>query len=155
MAKGKCKSHGRLIAYVDGASSGNPGPAGAGFVITDEDGRVLAERAIPLGQATNNVAEYRAVIGALHEAAARGAREVTVRSDSELVIKQMRGEYKVKSKGLKGLYEWVKKLTTRFEGVQWEHVGREENRRADELARQGTARSKAMGGSRRGGGESR
>ncbi len=130
-----------LIAYVDGASSGNPGPAGAGFVLQTPDGEVLVERSIPLGEATNNVAEYRAIIAALNEAAARRARRVVVRSDSQLVIRQMTGQYRVKNEGLKPLHEWVKKLTSRFEGVKWEHIPREQNARADELARQAAARS--------------
>jgi ribonuclease HI len=131
----------QLVVYADGASLGNPGPAGAGFVIATPDGAVLRRRCLPLGQATNNVAEYRAVIAALHEAAALGAQEVVVRADSELIIKQMRGEYSVRSKHLRPLYEWARKVARRFQKVHWEQVGREENAAADALAKAGAARS--------------
>ena len=146
MAERNGKGFEALIAYVDGASSGNPGPAGAGFVLRTPDGEVVAERAIPLGEATNNAAEYKAVIAALNEAAAKGARRVVVRSDSQLLVRQMLGEYRVKNEGLKPLYEWVKKLTNRFEGVKWEHIPREQNAEADRLARQGAEKSKEGAG---------
>lgn len=134
-----------ITVYVDGASFGNPGPAGAGIVLV-AGRRVIHRAAIPLGEATNNVAEYRALIAALHEAAARRARRVTVRSDSELMIKQMRGEYRVKAPQLRPLHEWAVKLASRFEQVTWQHVGRERNREADRLAKQGAERA-ADGGS--------
>ncbi|MBC7288218.1 MAG: ribonuclease HI family protein [Armatimonadetes bacterium] len=131
------------MAYVDGASSGNPGPAGAGFVIAGPDGRILGEQAIPLGDATNNVAEYRALIAALAKAAALGARKVVVRSDSELIVKQMRGEYRVRNEALRPLHERAQEMVARFEDVVFEHVPREHNSRADKLARQAAQRSLA------------
>ncbi|MCX7599017.1 MAG: ribonuclease HI family protein, partial [Armatimonadetes bacterium] len=99
-----------ITIYCDGASLGNPGSAGAGFLLLGPDGKVLRRRAVPLGETTNNVAEYRALIAALHEAAAVGARKVRVRADSELLVKQMRGEYRVTAPHLKPLYAWAQKL---------------------------------------------
>ncbi len=133
-----------ITVYVDGASLGNPGPAGAGIVLT-AGGEVIHRASIPLGATTNNVAEYRALIAGLHEAAARQARRVTVRSDSELLVKQMRGEYRVKAAHLRPLHEWAMKLTRRFEEVTWQHVPREENREADALAKQGAERAADSG----------
>lgn len=130
-----------VTIYCDGASLGNPGPAGAGFVLYGPDGEVLTSRAVPLGEMTNNVAEYRALIAALHEAAALRARKVRVKTDSELLVKQMRGEYKVAAAHLKPLHAWARKLLKRFEEVRFEAIPREENAEADQLAK--TAAEKA------------
>lgn len=130
------------VLHTDGASLGNPGPAGAGFVLTAEDGRVLAEGAIPLVPDTVNVAEYRALIAGLHEALRQGIRRLEVRMDSELVIKQLRGEYRVKAGNLRPLFEWAKKLERRFDEISWRHVPRKQNQRADELAGEAAQRAK-------------
>lgn len=137
------RAHADLILHVDGASFGNPGPAGAGFVLKTRNGRVVREGSIPLGVATNNVAEYRALIAGLGEAAAAGAQRLLVRSDSELMIKQLRGEYRVKKAHLRPLYDWAVKLAGRFEQVRWEHVRRELNAAADDLAKAAAKRSAA------------
>jgi ribonuclease HI len=141
-------SHAHLTLHVDGASLGNPGPAGAGFVLLDDDGEVVRGNSIPLGVATNNVAEYKALIAGLSDAAALGVRRLTVRSDSELMIKQLRGEYRVKTPHLRPLYEWCVKLARRFEKVQWEHVRREFNTVADDLAGEAAKRSRGSSGAR-------
>ncbi|MGD9520181.1 MAG: ribonuclease HI family protein [Armatimonadota bacterium] len=130
-----------MVLNIDGASFGNPGPAGAGIVLTAGN-EVIHRASIPLGETTNNVAEYRALIAGLHEAAARKARRVVVRSDSELLIRQMRGEYQVKAPHLRPLHEWGKKIADRFEGVTWEYVPREENSEADRLAKEGAESSR-------------
>jgi ribonuclease HI len=135
--------HTEMTLYVDGASLGNPGPAGGGLVLVCGNS-VLHRASIPLGVATNNVAEYRALIAGLHEAAARGAKRLVVRSDSELLMKQMRGEYRVKAKHLRELCEWARKVARRFESVTWEHVPRDQNREADALAKQGAERSASL-----------
>lgn len=131
-----------LVLYCDGASLGNPGPAGAGFVIVGPGGKVLRRRAVSLGRLTNNAAEYRALIAALHEAAAMGARKVHVKADSELLVKQMRGEYKVAAPNLKPLHAWAHKLLRRFEEVRFEAVPREDNAEADQLAKAAAERAR-------------
>jgi ribonuclease HI len=139
------RGHADLILHVDGASLGNPGPAGAGLVLVTHSGEVVAQNSVPLGVATNNVAEYRALIAGLHEASAAGARRLIVRSDSELMIKQLRGEYRVKTPHLRPLFDWVVKLARRFEQVRWEHVPRELNAAADDLAKAAAKLSRARG----------
>jgi probable phosphoglycerate mutase len=126
--------HGRSVrAYVDGGSRGNPGPAGYGVHIEEEDGTVT-ELKESLGLATNNVAEYSGLIAALRWAAANGVSKLHVRADSELLVKQMRGEYRVKSVGLQPLYELARALTRQIGDVTFEHVRREFNKDADRLA---------------------
>jgi ribonuclease HI len=120
-------------AYVDGGSRGNPGPAGYGVHIEREDG-TIAELKKSLGLATNNVAEYSGLIAALRWAAAHGISKLHIRADSELLVKQMRGEYRVKSPGLQPLYEQARALTRQIGDVTFEHVRREFNRDADRLA---------------------
>ena len=120
-------------AYVDGGSRGNPGPAGYGVHIEREDG-TIAELKESLGLATNNVAEYSGLIAALRWAAAHGISKLHIRADSELLVKQMRGEYRVKSPGLQPLYEQARALTRQIGDVTFEHVRREFNRDADRLA---------------------
>ena len=120
-------------AYVDGGSRGNPGPAGYGVHIEREDG-TIAELKESLGLATNNVAEYSGLIAALRWAAAHGISKLHIRADSELLVKQMRGEYRVKSPGLQPFYEQARALTRQIGDVTFEHVRREFNRDADRLA---------------------
>ena len=118
---------------MDGGSRGNPGPAGYGVHIEREDG-TIAELKESLGLATNNVAEYSGLIAALRWAAAHGISKLHIRADSELLVKQMRGEYRVKSPGLQPLYEQARALTRQIGDVTFEHVRREFNRDADRLA---------------------
>lgn len=122
------------VIYTDGASQGNPGRAGAGWVIETLDGNVVEEGSLPLGETTNNVAEYRAVIAALERARALGLSRLTLRSDSELLVRQLNGSYRVRSEALLPLYEQVQRLRTAFAKVNVEHVPREQNMRADALA---------------------
>lgn len=126
-----------MIVACDGASRGNPGPAGAGAQITDPDGVVLAEVTEGLGEATNNVAEYTAVIRGLERALELGADSVLLRSDSQLLINQLTGRYRVKSPHLQPLYRRVRELAAGFDSIEYEHVRRERNTEADRLANQG------------------
>jgi ribonuclease HI len=123
-----------FIASIDGGARGNPGPAGWGARIETSTGVVAAELRAALPYATNNVAEYGGLIGALTWCLAQGARDVHVRSDSLLLVQQMRGVYKVKSEGLKGLHGQARLLATRIGQVTYEHVPREHNKDADRLA---------------------
>jgi probable phosphoglycerate mutase len=123
-----------VIVNVDGGSRGNPGPAGIGAVVKTPDGTILAEIAEGIGRATNNVAEYKAMIAALAKARELGARRVTARADSKLVIEQMRGAWKVKHPDLQTLWAEARRLAGSFERVTWQHVPRERNRAADTLA---------------------
>ena len=118
---------------MDGGSRGNPGPAGYGVRIEQEDG-TIAELKESLGLATNNVAEYSGLIAALRWATAHGISKLHIRADSELLVKQMRGEYRVKSRGLQPLYEQARALTRQIGDVTFEHVRREFNKDADRLA---------------------
>jgi ribonuclease HI len=131
---------GHLIVSCDGASRGNPGPAGIGVQITDERGGILEEIAQGLGETTNNVAEYTAVLEGLSLAAELGARTVTLRSDSQLLINQLTGRYRVKSEHLEPLYRRVRSIAAGFERISFEHVPREENNAADALANIGVDR---------------
>jgi len=123
----------KVIAYIDGGSRGNPGPAAAGFVLTDSQGRQLQARAFFLGEATNNVAEYTAIHRALSAARSLGARQVTVYSDSELLVRQLNGQYKVKSDNIRPLFSQTIDILGEFESWQVSHIVRENNKRADEL----------------------
>src|SRR5438552_17037326 len=124
---------GSARAYVDGGARGNPGPAGYGVRIEQEDGTVV-ELKEALGLTTNNVAEYSGLIAALRWAAANRISTLHVRADSELLVKQMRGEYRVKSPGLQPLFEHARSLARRIGDVTFEHVRREFNKDADRLA---------------------
>jgi ribonuclease HI len=123
-----------LTIYTDGASRGNPGEAAFAYVIS-RDGKPVIEKAECLGQMTNNQAEYTALVRALEHALELGPRHrVIVHSDSELMVKQMSGEYRVKNEELRGLYEQASALRQRFDGlVTIRHVRREQNKRADQL----------------------
>jgi probable phosphoglycerate mutase len=127
-------SAGRLVLYADGAARGNPGPAGAGAVLLDDRGAVVAELTRALGHATNNVAEYSALILGLEEAKRRGATAIDVRMDSKLVVEQMRGLWKIKHPGLKPLALRAGELLASFPERKIEHVPREENAYADMLS---------------------
>jgi ribonuclease HI len=122
------------IIYTDGACIKNPGPAGAGFVICDQTGATLTEGSIPIGRGTNNIAEYSAVIAALEAAHSLNLTHLVIRSDSELLVKQMNGQYRVKDAQLRRLHMQVRELMPRFEKVAFEHIRRWYNERADELA---------------------
>jgi ribonuclease HI len=124
---------GSAIANVDGGSRGNPGPAGYGVRIQQDDGTVV-ELKESLGIATNNVAEYNGLLAALRWAAEHGVSTLHVRADSELMVKQMKGVYKVKNAGLLPLYEDARALMRRIGRVTFEHVRREFNKDADRLA---------------------
>jgi ribonuclease HI len=121
-------------ANIDGASRGNPGPASYAVVIRDPEGKVALELAKRLGRETNNVAEYYALVAALDYAAANGIAALRVRSDSELLVRQMQGRYKVKSAELKPLFERAQKVSRQLGYFAIEHVRREQNRDADALA---------------------
>ena len=118
--------------HTDGAARGNPGPAALAFVI-ERPGLPPVEHAETIGTATNNVAEYAALVAALERAADLGIRRVAVLSDSELMVKQFNGEYSVKNPDLKGLCDHARALARRFEAVSVAHVRRADNRRADQL----------------------
>ena len=122
------------IAHVDGASRGNPGPAAYAVVMRDPAGHVVLELAKKLGRETNNVAEYYALLAALDYAASHGLRALRIRSDSELLVRQIQGRYKVKSAHLRPLHERAQKLARQLEYFAIEHVPREMNRDADALA---------------------
>jgi ribonuclease HI len=123
-----------VVVYTDGASRGNPGEAGVGIVLCEPGGRPIEEIAEYLGRATNNVAEYQALLRALARARDLGARRVLVRSDSELMVRQMNGEYRVRHEALLPLFQRAQALARSFDGIAYVHVLRERNRRADELA---------------------
>jgi ribonuclease HI len=123
--------------HTDGGARGNPGPAGIGAVLIDESGEVVGEVAEAIGIATNNVAEYRALIAGLELALAKGIMELEVFMDSELVISQVQGKWKIKNKGLQPLALKASSLLKQFESTTLTHVPREENADADKLANQG------------------
>jgi probable phosphoglycerate mutase len=132
-----------LIAYIDGGARGNPGPAGYGVHLEGIDGVVIAELHGGLGIATNNVAEYNGLLAALRYAAEHGHRQVRIRADSELLVRQMRGEYRVKHAGLKPLFLEACSLIRRIGDVTFEHVRREFNKDADRLSNLGMDEAEA------------
>ncbi|HEY5190180.1 MAG TPA: ribonuclease HI family protein [Solirubrobacteraceae bacterium] len=123
----------RLTVHVDGGARGNPGPAAIGVVVSDGDGGVLDELAERIGVATNNVAEYRALLRGIERAAALGAREIELVNDSELVAKQLTGAYKVKHPAMKPLYEEAMAALRGFDAWRIRSVPRAENAEADRL----------------------
>ena len=123
-----------FFIYADGASRGNPGEAGIGAVIADPQGRTVKELKLFLGMVTNNVAEYRAVICALEKAWHLGAAKVRVYLDSELVVRQLCGEYRVREAHLQTLHHQATEILHRFAQYSIHHIPREQNRRADQLA---------------------
>jgi ribonuclease HI len=122
------------LAYIDGGSRGNPGTAGYGVVLLDENNILLAEISEPLGIQTNNQAEYSALIGALRFATTHRYDSLRVFADSELLVRQIKGEYKVKNTNLKGLYEGAQLLIRQLKHFSIHHIPREQNRDADRLA---------------------
>ena len=125
-----------LTLHSDGGSRGNPGPAGAGAVLYDDQGQEVAALSRYLGRTTNNEAEYQALLMGLNEAKRLGAVRLTVKMDSELIVRQLEGQYRVKAPGLKPMYAEAKRLLQGFASVTILHVRREFNKRADELANQ-------------------
>lgn len=126
-----------ITAYFDGGARNNPGPAGYGVHIVDDQGLVLAELHGSLGISTNNVAEYHGLIAALQWAVENNVARLTVKGDSLLIIEQMRGNYKVKNEGLKPLYLQARMLVMQIGDVRFEHVPREQNKDADRLSNVG------------------
>jgi ribonuclease HI len=123
----------KLTVNVDGGSRGNPGPAAIAAVVRDAEGEVLQEKGETIGPATNNVAEYRALLLGIELAAALGASELELVGDSELIVRQVKGEYKVRDRALRDLHAQVKRALEPFERWSIRHVRREQNAEADEL----------------------
>jgi ribonuclease HI len=123
-----------VVAYADGASRGNPGPSSYGVVVFDADGKELHRSSRALGHGTNNQAEYQGAIAALEAALGLGARDVELRMDSELVVRQLSGRYKVRNPKLARLYKRILDLRSRFDRVALVHVPRAQNAVADALA---------------------
>jgi ribonuclease HI/probable phosphoglycerate mutase len=130
-----------VILYCDGASRGNPGPSSIGYLLKDEDGRVIFSEGRILPPGTNNQAEYQALIAGLQAARDRGVRNLLVRADSELMIRQMTGKYRVRNPGLLACYEQATNLSRSFDTIQFEHIPREQNAQADRLANEALDRS--------------
>jgi len=128
------KSPKRLTLYVDGASRGNPGPAAIGVVIKDEKGATALRMSSSIGRATNNQAEYSALITALEEAKRLGAEHVDIRTDSQLMAEHIQGNYKVRNAHIRPLFEEVKRLLAAFKSYGIDHIPRERNGEADSLA---------------------
>lgn len=126
----------KLIVNVDGGARGNPGPAAIGVVVRDGSGEVLETTGERIGRATNNVAEYRALLKGIERAVALGADEIELVGDSELIVKQVLGEYKVKKPDLKPLHAEAKAALADFSGWSIRHVRREQNSEADTLVNQ-------------------
>ena len=124
----------KLIIHTDGCCRGNPGPAGIGVVITDSRRKILKELSEYIGEATNNIAEYNALIRALEEADNLGADEITVFMDSELVVKQLSGEYRVKDDKMQELFRKAVETLKCFGSFEIKHVDRAKNKEADKLA---------------------
>jgi ribonuclease HI len=124
----------KLIIYTDGGARGNPGPAGLGAALYNESQEIVATVSQYLGVATNNQAEYRAIIAALEKARELGATEVDFYLDSELAVKQLNHEYKVKNKDLAPLFLQIHNLSLGFKKISYTHIPREQNKVADQLA---------------------
>ena len=124
----------RLFIYVDGAARGNPGPAGIGVVIFDENKQKVKDYSKYLGNTTNNIAEYNALVYALQEAHMLGVKDVVLHTDSELVSKQLKGEFRVKNNNIKPLFEQAMHLINGLERVEIKHIDRSLNKEADKLA---------------------
>lgn len=123
----------RATLFTDGGARGNPGPAAYAFVLEADDGTVLDARGEAIGTATNNVAEYSALVNGLRRAVEAGVHELEVVSDSELLVRQMRGEYRVKNRALQELFLEASRLARRLDAVTYRHVRREHNELADRL----------------------
>lgn len=125
-----------IILFTDGAARGNPGPAAIGIVLTDPAGKEVETLGEAIGEATNNEAEYRALLRGLERARAHQAEHVTVRTDSELLARQLSGAYRVKAENLKSLHAAAQTFLKQFASTTIHHIPRERNRRADSLANQ-------------------
>ncbi|MDD5454503.1 MAG: ribonuclease HI family protein [Candidatus Ratteibacteria bacterium] len=123
-----------LTIYIDGASKGNPGKAAVGVAIYNDEGKLIKEISQGIGIATNNIAEYAALIFALQEGLILGCEQLTVYTDSELLFKQVKGEYKIKNDNLRILFYLVKHLIAGYKKLHIEHINRESNKTADKLA---------------------
>jgi ribonuclease HI len=134
--------HSYLVAHIDGGARGNPGPAGYGVVIKDQSGRKVATLSEYLGRQTNNFAEYQGLIAALEYALAHGPKALKVISDSELLVRQIKGIYKVKNAVLKDLHARAKELISQLDWFSIDHALREHNREADELANEAMDRGR-------------
>ena len=130
----QARTDGVWVVYSDGAARGNPGPASYGAVVIDPQGNTLAELSQALGFTTNNIAEYNGLLAGLEAALELGARRVEVRMDSELIVRQAIGRYRVKNEGLIPLFRRLQELRARFDHVVFAHVPRALNKRADALA---------------------
>jgi ribonuclease HI len=128
---------------TDGASRGNPGPSAIGVVIEDAEGREIASHSEAIGRTTNNVAEYRAVVQGLHMLDGLGARGAEFLLDSELVVRQLNGQYRVRDPKMAVLYTEVRRLAARLGQITFRHVPRHENGRADQLANEALDRARA------------
>jgi probable phosphoglycerate mutase len=133
-AAGNKAAGGWFTAHCDGGSRGNPGPAGYGAVIEDPEGEVVARLSEYLGRQTNNYAEYKGLLAVLEWTLANGVRRLRVISDSELMVRQMKGRYKVKSPGLRPLWEEAQRRALKLEGFEMRHTLRRGNKEADRLA---------------------
>lgn len=130
--------------YSDGGSRGNPGPAGIGFELQLVDGSLIGGGAY-IGEASNNVAEYQAIIWGLQNALEAGVEKIILRADSQLAVKQILGEYKVKNEGIKPLFAEVVRLLKCFKGVRVEHVYREDNKQADSYVNEALDAKESVG----------
>ena len=124
----------KIVIYSDGGARGNPGPSGIGAVLKDEKGDIIKEVSEYIGTTTNNQAEYKAIIRALEEASILKASEIVANLDSELIVKQLNGQYKVRNPGLAPLFLRVHNLRQNFKSIKFTHVRREFNKEADALA---------------------
>ena len=124
----------KLVLYTDGCCKGNPGPAGIGVVIKDSRKKILKELSEYIGEATNNIAEYSALIRGLEVAGDLGAEDITVFMDSELIVKQLSGEYRVKDDGMKKLFLQTLEVLKDFKSFDIKHIDRSKNKEADKLA---------------------
>ena len=127
----------KFLIYIDGAARGNPGVAGIGIIINDGQGQKIRELYKYIGETSNNIAEYTALVYALQEALILGLKDVVVHSDSELLVKQLNGEYRVKNSNLRLYYEQFLHLKTGFNRLAVKQISRDENKKTDKLANQG------------------
>jgi ribonuclease HI len=127
----------RLTVYIDGASRGNPGPAGIGVIVYDEKKKIVDEICEYIGRTTNNVAEYRALLIALERARSLGAETLIIYSDCELLVRQMAGEYRVKDKNLRNFHQVARANLKNFQKINIRYIARKKNKRADRLANKG------------------
>ena len=125
-----------VVIHTDGGARGNPGPAGIGVVFFGEHGKIIQEFKAYIGEATNNVAEYKALVMALEQAHKLGFRDLHINMDSELIVRQMQGVYKIKEPALQVLAKQVLALSNHFDKISYRHVVREKNKEADRLVNQ-------------------